>query len=205
MAIDQYAVVASGLDALKDLQSLDSDIVTAARMAINKTLDHERAVAARLIRRQINFPAAYVSPSQGRLAVYRRPTDASLEGSIRAQGRATSLARFAVSRDPSLARRLGGVNVAVKPGLARFVRKAFLVKLRAGNAITDTQANLGLAVRLKPGEVLRNRHLRAKPLFPNVYLLYSASVYQVFSSVAEDEAPNAVQYLEAEFLRVLEI
>lgn len=205
MAIEQYAVVAAGLDALKDLESLDGDIVLAARRAINKTLDHERAVAAKEIRRQVNFPAKYVSPSDGRLAVNRRPTDASLEGSIRAQGRATSLARFSLSRDPSVARRLSGVNVAVKPGLARFMKRAFLVKLRAGNAITDTQNNLGLAVRLKPGEVLQHRRLKAKPLFPNVYLLYGPSVSQVFSTVAEDEAPKAADYLEAEFLRLLEL
>lgn len=201
-----YGLVVEGLDSLKDIEGLDERQLQAARRAINATLDRTRAAAARLIRSQVNLPASYVSPAQGRLAVVRRASAGSLEGTIRAQGRATSLARFATSRDPAVARRAGGVSVQVKPGAAQFMKRAFLVRLRSGSASTDSNGNLGLAIRLKPGETLKNKAIKARPLFNNVYLLYGPSVYQIIDNSAEDKLfPDAEAYLSDEYFRQLDL
>lgn len=84
------------------------------------------------------------------------------------------------------------------------MKGSFLVKLKSGNAKTDTQFNLGLAIRLKPGERLRNKTSMTQ-LDHNVYLLYGPSVDQVFRTVREDIAPDTASFLEAEFRRLLDI
>lgn len=197
-----YGFVVEGLDSVKDIENLDERIIRSARQAINRTLDHSRTAASRRIRAQVSFPAKYLSPGDQRFYVNQRPSQTVLEGRIRAQGRATSLARFALSRSTSMAKRLGGVNVAVHPGSAHFMRGAFLLQLRGANSALDTQANLGLAIRLKPGQTLRNKRLREKQIFPNVYLLYGPSVYQVFETVRQQIAPESAEFLETEFLRI---
>ena len=70
--------------------------------------------------------------------------------------------------------------------------QAFLVRLKNNN--------IGLAVRLKPGEVLQNSE-KAVRLDNNVYLLYGPSVDQVFRSVADDKTPKILSDVTAEFLR----
>lgn len=196
-----YVIVLEGLDALSDLASITPKLTEAARQAINRTLDRTRTQAAREIRRQVNFPASYLSPSGERLSVSQRATDTRLEGTITGRWRPTSLARFAKNTDPKAARRRGGVTVAVKPGSAKFLKGAWLVRLRAGKEKTDTQFNLGLAMRLKPGESLRNSR-GAVRLDNNVWLLYGPSVSQVFSTVRDDLTPETMAFLEQEFERL---
>lgn len=199
-----YVVVIEGLDSLPDLTEITPKITTAARQAVNRTLDRARTQAAREMRRQVNFPASYLTGPESRLRVTRRASNARLEGEISGRWRATSLARFAKSTDPAAARRRGGVSVSVKPGGAKFIRGAWLVRLRAGATKTDTKFNLGLAIRLKPGESLRNSR-GAVQLDNNVWLLYGPSVSQVFQTVRDDITPDTLDFLEQEFerLRVL--
>lgn len=199
--VGQYALVVDGIEALKDFEGLSKAAQRAASQAVNRTLDRLRTDAAREVRKQVNLPASYVSPAQGRLAVNRRASPASLEGSVKARGRATSLARFVTNRGAAP----GEVTVMVKPGGAVHMRRAWLIKLRSGPN-SDNLGNLGLAIRLKPGESIRNRHLSARPIFPNVYLLYGPSVYQLVNNLAEDKlGPKAASFLEDEFLRLLDI
>lgn len=196
-----YTIILEGLDATADLAALTPKLTEAARQAINRTLDRTRTQAAREIRRQVSFPANYLSPSGERLSVSQRATDARLEGTITGRWRPTSLARFAKNTDPKAARRRGGVSVAVKPGSAKFMKGAWLVRLRAGSEKTDTQFNLGLAMRLKPGETLRNSR-GAVRLDNNVWLLYGPSVSQVFTTVRDDLTPETMNFLEQEFERL---
>ena len=70
--------------------------------------------------------------------------------------------------------------------------QAFLVRLKNNN--------IGLAVRLKPGEVLQNSE-KAVRLDNNVYLLYGPSVDQVFRSVADDITPSIQQSVSRQFFR----
>ena len=98
----------------------------------------------------------------------------------------------------------GGLTVEVKPGEARFLKGAFLVRLRAGAAKTDTKFNLGVAIRLKSGQRPRNSRA-AVELARNVWLLYGPSVNQVFQTVRADVAPETRDFLINEFMRLLDV
>lgn len=204
----KYVVVAEGLGDLvnADIGDIPEDIRRKAVMAINRTVQWARAQAAREMRRQVAFRASYLTGADGRLRIAKKAHGTDLEASIVGRQRATSLARFTTDRDPARARRRGGVNVEVKPGAAKFMKGAFLVRLRAGAVKTDTQHNLGLAIRLKPGQTLRNKKY-ATQLDRDVYILYGPSVDQVFRTVSDDMSPDALQYLEREFdrLRALKV
>lgn len=198
---DTFVVAVDGLSALRSMESIPADVKRAAVQAINKAADRGRTDAARRIREQVNLPASYLAPSGGRLTVTKRATGADLEAAITGRQRPTSLARFAVSGVPNEHK---GISVEVAPGFAKFMRRAFLIRLRAGSANLDTNSNLGLAIRLRPGEVIHNKRVMMK-LSGNLYLLYGPSVNQIFASVAQEEAPELADFLEAEFLRLMDL
>lgn len=205
--MSQFAVFVEGQGI--DLSAFDTpQRRRALSQAINKTTRDARAKAAREILKQVNLPASYVSPSQGRLSVAKQASPASLEGVIRARGRNTSLARFARAAGGSPSRG-GGVFVSVKPGSSTFMRRAFLIRLRQGNALTDTQFNLGLAMRLRPGETFKNKtdFVRMKN---GLYLLYGPSVHQLFlardnTGIARELEPEILADMTAEFFRLMEL
>ena len=208
MAGSTWAVFVEGLDDLKNIPELDDQVRRLrAAQAINETARHGRSKIADDIHDQVNFPAGYLKPSTGRLTVAQQATKAKLEARIRARGAPTSLARFSVGNPKPSSR--GGVHVMVHPGKARFMRRAFVMKLRSGSADIETKFNLGLAIRLRPGETLQNK-LPARRMEKGLYLLYGPSVDQVFrardgSGVANEKAPQLASELEREFLRLLEI
>lgn len=195
-----YVVAVEGLENLHAFDDAKGKITQAAQRAINRTAESARADSSRRIRQQVNFPAQYLSPSAGRLAVSKRASNTDLEAVIRARHRATSLARFSSGGG----RRGSGVSLQVKPGVSKRIKRAFLIKLRQGKGSVDTKFNLGLAIRLKPGETIQNKRQMVR-MGKGLYLLYGPSVDQVFQTVAEDVAPDAADKLEAEFLRLLEL
>lgn len=200
----QFVVAVEGIETLREIRELGPKIKFAAVQAINKVARDQRAEAARRITDQINVPKSYVSPAGGRLVVSQQAQRTSLEARITARGRPTSLARFSRGT-PGRA----GVTVEVKPGQSSFMRRAFLIRLPQGSALTDTRFNLGLAIRLRPGERLQNK-VRQVKLDNGLYLLYGPSVQQVFldnqgRGVADDLAEPTADYLEAEFSRLLAI
>lgn len=169
----------------------------AASMAMNDVLSgaglarFRKAVAA-----EVQFPAGYVDD---KIQFGMAATPSRLQASIIARQRPTSLARFATT---GVVGGKGGVTVRVKGGSKTF-KGGFLVRLRAGAAITDDSYNLGLAIRLKPGQTLNKKdtsnmvHLGA-----NVVLLYGPSVDQILrNEVAEAETPEVVQAIGTEFFR----
>lgn len=197
-----YAVFVNSLAKLEgDFRELPKAAKLAALRAGNKTLDRTRTRSARSIREQVQYPASYLAPAGGRLTVTERFQERKLEGRITARFRPTSLARFVTS-----AARPGqaGVRVEVAPGRAKFMRRAFLMRLPQGKSLTDTKFNLGLALRLRPGERVRNKREMVR-VAKGLYLLYGPSVSQVFATVAEDESPEAAAFFEAEFRRLLEL
>lgn len=200
-----FALVIEGLGALEDFRRLGRDVKVNAVRAINSTLETQRARAAKLIALQINLPAAYLAPAQGRLTVAQKATRASLEGRIRARGRPTSLARF-VTGGAAVGKR-GGVSLEVKPGQASFMRRAFLIRLPQGSGSVETKFNAGLAIRLRHGESLQNKVSQVK-IAKGLYLLYGPSVQQVFldnrgNGVADDITGETAEKLEDEFLRLM--
>jgi hypothetical protein len=187
----RYAVAVEGLDALKDIEGLDARILRNGARAINTTADYGRTASARRILAEVNFPASYLNPSEGRLAVTKRAAGTSLSAIIKGRDRPTSLARFVRgSKRPFKP----GVSVEVKPGRATFLKRAFIFPLRNGN--------LGLAVRTKNGPPAKA--YKPKPLGRGLWLLYGPSVDQVFKSVRDEVAPDLGQRLEDEFNRLMD-
>lgn len=198
---DTFVVAIDGLEATRPLESLEPRMLKAAVQAINRAADRTRTRAAREIREQVAFPASYLNPAQGRLVVAGRASEGKLEALISARTRPTMLARFVSSGSVGQA----GVSVQVAPGFAKFMKKAFLIRLPAGrNGDVETKSNLGLAIRLKPGEVIRNKKVMRR-IGKGLYILYGPSVSQVFSTVREEISPETADFLANEFSRLLEL
>lgn len=203
--MESFAAFVDGLD-VDLLQGLDTKSRrSAAVRAINKIARDARSMGAKMIRDQVNLPARYLSEAEKRFYVSRQASGASLEARITARGRATSLAQFVSgTARPGKA----GVYVEVKPGKARFMRRAFLIKLPQGSSpVTDTRFNMGLAIRLRPGEKLQNK-LTARRVEKGLYVLYGPSVSQVFRAndgdgVANEMGPQIADRLGDEFMRLL--
>lgn len=78
------------------------------------------------------------------------------------------------------------------------------MRLRKGSqAVSAENSNIGLAVRLKRGDTIRNKR-QAVPVGGGLYLLYGPSVGQVFAAVAADIGPQVSDKLSDEFIRQFE-
>lgn len=170
----------------------------AAALAINQVAERQFVP---MIRKQaeteINFPPGYLTGD--RLGITRKATPSRLEAVITARDRATSLARFAPGFTAANSRNTRIVVKVQRNGKAiRLSKRAFVARLNNGN--------IGLAVRLKPGETLRNSEgaLLVKAwsgVRGNVYLLYGPSVDQVIKTIAIDALPEAGDKVSQEFFR----
>jgi hypothetical protein len=173
-----------------------------ASIAINQVMGRNgMALIRQRIEDQIAFPKGYLSGDRLGIAKYAKPND--LEGIVRARKRATSLARFA-SGQP-----LGkvGITVRVGNGGATALRAAWLVRLKRGASLSEDNYNVGLAVRIKPGDTISNKMSDHKSwLVPGkVALLYGPSVDQVFRGVADEVALPIADLVAAEFFRQLDL
>lgn len=169
----------------------------AASFAMNDVLSGSGLARYRkAVGREVNFPAGYADE---KITFGSPATPSRLEASVIGRQRPTSLARFATSGSVGSK---GGITVRVKGG-STFMPGAFLVRLRAGNTLTDDGFNVGLAVRLKEGTVLKKRDTsRMVHLESNVVLLYGPSVDQILrNEVSEAETPEVIQAVATEFYR----
>lgn len=168
----------------------------AARIALNDVAEGDGlAILRAAVEKQVAFPAGYLNDE--RLGITKPARDGDLSVVITGRQRATSLARFARGQSVSSTHRVG-VTVMVKPGQTSVLAKSWLVNLKRGNA---DGGNIGLAVRLKPGQTLRNKREMGISLDTNVHLLYGPSVDQVFRDVALDETPAILVLVEREYYR----
>ena len=197
---DSYAVFVEGLDDVRDIENISPAIEKAARLAINAAANRARTAAADAIMRDINFPARYLNPSEGRLKVTDYATKGKLEAVITGRRRATSLARFVTSGMPGKT----GLSVSMKKGQSRRLNRAFLMKLKSGSGGVETKNNLGLAVRTARGQRPDNAYKPVK-VSDTLWLLYGVSVDQAFRIAREKVRPEAVTFLENEFNRLLEV
>lgn len=201
-----FAVVIEGLESLRDIENLSSEIKLNAAKAINTITRDGRSMIAMQIAREVNFGPGYLAPSKKKLYVQKQATRNDLEGVIRASSQPSSLARFAQGAlRPS---QRGGVTVKVGD-TSQTIRRAFLMKLNAGAGRTETKFNLGLALRLRPGERLQNKRF-VRQISSGLYLLYGPSVDQVFASrdgtgVADQSSDRIAKDLEYEFLRLMDL
>ena len=199
---DTFIFAVEGLENIQQFAADQASIEMNSVRAVNTAARDARASAARMIRDQVNFDGSYLNPAQKRLYVAKKAKRGDREAIIRARGRPTSLARFVIGSP----QRGQGVNVSVAPGRARYMKRAFLIRLRAGSDI-ETKSNLGLAIRLRPDEALRNKKF-AVTMKNGLYLLYGPSVSQVFMAndgdgVAKDLEPKILDQMEREFLRLM--
>ena len=179
-------------------------IETALLRSINKTADRARTLAAQPIREQVAFPASYLAPSAKRLFVSTKATKASpFEAVISGRDRPTSLARFTNQKPLGGGQRHRGgqVAVTVKPGVRRYIKRAFLITLN--------NSNVGLAVRTDGGPP--NNAYAPKEIGKNLWLLYGPSVDQVLSAASngggiyEEIVPETLDFLNDEFNRQLDL
>jgi len=195
-----------GVDVLEDAASyferMPKISVKAQTIAINQIATRGGLKLLRDdVQAEVAFPAGYLK-SNNRLYVSDKATNSKPEAVISARQRPTSLARFAQGAVSATGDRKGGVSVMVKPGTSRQMPKAFLMRLRAGASLTADNYNVGLAVRLKPGDrILNKRKQSPVQLGHNLYLLYGPSVDQVFRSVAVDDSEIIADMTRDEFFR----
>lgn len=198
-------VEAVGLDEFEAFfKSVPDRAATAASRALNDVAGGSGlAVLRRDITEEVNFPTGYVN--NDRLKFSSRATPTRLEARISARQRPTSLARFSLPGTAVGGRK--GVQVQVHRGRMKVLKRAFLIKLRAGGQLDDENYNLGLAVRLKPGERLTNSQGAVRLTrgsaggADNVWLLYGPSVDQVLHDVAVRDTPTILRSVSLEFLR----
>lgn len=179
-------------------------IETALLRSINKTSDRARTLASQDIREQVAFPASYLAPSAKRLFVSTKATKASpFEAVISGRDRPTSLARFTNQKPLAGGQRHRGgqVAVTVKPGVRRYIKRAFLITLN--------NSNVGLAVRTDGGPP--SNAYAPKEIGKNLWLLYGPSVDQVLSAASngggiyEEIVPETLDFLNDEFNRQLDL
>jgi hypothetical protein len=180
----------------------------AARLAINQATERvglKEARAAML--QQVAWPKGYLTENvngQTRFGLAVRATDRDLEAIVRGRFQPTSLARFTRQRPqrgrPARKRRGAatrrGLQVTIQPGRSVTLPNAFLLNLRGGN--------VGLAVRVRPGERLKNTRgakIITTGRLKGLALLYGPSVEQVFRTVAADVREPVARAVEIEFRR----
>lgn len=174
---------------------------TAASQAINRVLKGSGLAEYRKgVAEQINLPPSYLKSD--RLAVTQVSTPTRLEGRITGRHRATSLARFVTAGTVG---GKGGVSVRVKAGGGSSrMKSAFLVRLKAGTILSEDSFNVGLALRLKPGQTVIGKRdtTNMVHLDANVVLLYGPSIEQVLrTDVADKSTPAVVDDIVTEFYR----
>lgn len=207
---ENYAVVIEGLSALTSIDELPEQVTKNASIAVNAAIRRAYAEAGRRITKEVAFPSGYVTGVEGRLKITQFSKPEKLEGKITGRRRATSLARFARSTPKAGGAKKDGISVQVTPGRAVRLKRAFFIRLRAGTNSLDTKSNLGIAIRLKPGQRPKGSREGAKQIAPGLWLLYGPSVNQVFigktgSGVAQDISPDTADFLESEFLRLMDL
>ena len=172
--------------------------VPAMRMAINDVATRGgMALIREEMTDQIAFPSGYLTGD--RIGVTKRATNASLEAVITGRKRATSLARFTSARSVN---QKGGVSVRVTKGRTTYLKQAWLVRLKKGASLDEDNYNIGLAIRLRPGEKLNKKTVHQSWLVAGqVALLYGPSVDQVFQEVAGDVVDPVSEMVEDEFFR----
>lgn len=176
----------------------------ALRFAVNAAATFAAREGKKEIMRQLNFDAAYLgSPTQpdARLRIGQKASAGNLQAVVVARHRPTSLARFS-DTPVAFGKPTGPIRVRVKKGKTAAFERAFFVRLKPGSkAITLDNYNVGLAVRLRPGEKLKNKKVQGSEFSKNTYLLYGPSVEQAFNTVSVDISDDVLSYAEREFLR----
>lgn len=211
-------ITTRGLQELIDYFDRLPEIVAQAEvLAVNAGARFAHTAGSRGIREQVNFKSGYLgsaaSGGNDRLGIARYAKKGDTEAVLVARTRPTSLATF-VQGSKTVGKRTPGRAVRVKVAAGGSEVKmpgAWLMRLKAGKVLDDETSNLGLAIRLKPGQTINKRVLPAGVRVgekggraSSMMMLYGPSVAQVFNTVAQDiEGPVSTR-VEDEFIRQYE-
>lgn len=174
----------------------------ASSISLNLAIRQARMLGIAELRKQIAFPSSYFpnSPYDGKLRISQNATPQVPEAVLTARHQPTSLGRFVVEKD-SKGRNL---RIRIRPGsVPKKIGNAFIVRLRRGRILDDNNFNLGVAIRLKPGQSIRGSRT-AKAFSNGLALLYGPSVDQAFKSVRNDIASPVARSLASNFVRQFE-
>lgn len=186
------------------IEQLGAKADTAARIAINDGARFAVRSGTKDIASQINLTQRYISGGQNpRLGVSQFASATNLEATVTGRDRPTSLARFSRSSVRFGRQRLSPTVKVDKGAGGGRVKGSFFVKLRRGTQMDGESYNVGLAVRLKPGERIPGKRVMAKPGRSGFYLLYGPSVGQAFRSAAPRAAGPVSDRVSNAFARAL--
>lgn len=192
----QYVYLVEGLADLDLSAEIPTQVRRAAARAVNRATPKGRTAAGRAIRQHANLAAGYLTGAQGRLQMSKSATTDNLERTITGRRRPTSLARYAKGGTKHK-----GVRVVVKPGVARYIKRGFLMPLRSGSE--GALGNLGLAIRTDGGPP--TAAFKPKRINDNLWLVYGLSVDTLFRRVIGDITPGIADDMETEFWRQLDL
>lgn len=191
--METYIYVVEGIELQGEISAATRK---AALRAVNYATGRARTSSSKKIRNRVNLPARYLSGAQGRLTA-TKASQSNLETVITGRRRATSLARYAAGGS-----RGRGVRVKVlRAGPAKYLKRGFLMPLRAGK--DGPLTNMGLAVRTdgKPP----SSAFKPFKINENLYLLYGLSVDVLFRGVIDEVSPEIQDDMEREFFRQLDL
>lgn len=183
----------------------DSKIEMNSVRAVNTVARSVRTEGARRIRGEVNLQPSYINQN---LNLDKRATRADMSAEITATFRSISLARFAKGGATAASRKRanqsGKVTVEVARGISKDFKGAFFFKGRTGADYGDLgEGNTLLAIRLKPGQTLRNRKIMSKT-WRGLTFLYGPSIDQMFRVYMPEMIPETEDKLSTEFLRLLD-
>lgn len=194
--MSEFAIVLTSDVNGADMVALNRKYVS---MAINRTARKARTLATAEIKEQLNLPSRYIG---GNLYIGAPATPDNLATEITGRVRPTSLARYAKGT-PESTRKAGYTTVEVQRGHYVKMPKAFLIRLRGkGGSTEGPNANIGLAVRLRQGEKIRNKRVSFVKTMNGLAMLYGPSVDQAFKTVRGDIAPEVGDFLANEYNRL---
>ena len=194
-------VTAKGLDGLlRYFERFPATANQAASFAVNDAADFALALARRKVGEDLALKPSYLKDPD-KIRILKRASAGSPEAILRANFRPISLARFA-TQAPKFGRQTGGVTVRVRArGGSTHLKRAFFVPLKRGKTLDVSGGvfNVGLAVRLKPGEKIRNKRVIVQKGQFN--LLYGPSLDQALRQMLPSMHPLVADKLRVEFLR----
>ena len=179
------------------LKALGRGVEPAAAYAINEAAVFARRAGAKEIAHEVNLKPAYID---SKLTVTKRADTRDLEAVVTGRDRPTSLARFAQGT-PKFGKQRQAPRVRVKAkGGGAPIRNGFFMRLKRGSAVISAENNnIGLAVRLKPGERVTNKTNMVPIGSGGLYLLYGPSVAQAYRSASQETADAVAENLAARF------
>lgn len=192
------------LDFAKRIDAFGERGDRAAAKAVNEGAQFAVRAGAKDIASEVNLTQKYIRDG-GRLAVSGLASAGNLEATVTGRDRPTSLARFSRTGQTFGRQRLAPTVAVAKGSAGRRIPGSFFMRLRKGN--TGELGNVGIAVRLKPGESLPGKRVQPKASKSGLALLYGPSVGQAFRSAAPRAAgpvsDKTVQALLRELDRML--